>query len=365
MKSYKKILATLAALFLFTALRAEEKPRYLSNGLLDNLFVQAGAGVNGLIDNGYSTFGSPAVEAAFGKWWTPGLGVRIAYTGIQNKPAETYGWFSGDNPFGFHHAHVDVIWNVIPSIWGYKETRFFTVSPYCHGGAIIFNYDNKNHAEVAFGVGLFNQFRLTSFLSAYIDARVSYARSEGVKQTGSSIIPLTLTAGVEVNFGQHTHTFTKHEREVERVMVEVLKDCDHEARMKYLEDENARLAKMKELTPEQKEVIKEVYLEQGMVTYFVIDKWNLLQKEKYHLEDFLMYVPQNATLHIVGHADKETGSHNRNTKLALERSRVVKEALVELGFTGEIIVEAMSDTANPFAGRAPKNRCVTITIETK
>ena len=33
---------------------------------------------------------------------------------------------------------------------------------------------------------------------------------------------------------------------------------------------------------------------------------------------------------------------------------------VILGDTGDIVVEALGDTANPFNGRAPKNRCVTI-----
>lgn len=363
MKRY--ILTAAAALLTISLLNASaayagDKPRYLTNGAFDNLFVQAGAGVNGIIDNGFTDFSSFAVDAAFGKWWMPGLGVRIGYTGFRNKPAESYGWFSGNNPYGYHHGHVDVLWNFINTFWGYKEKRFYTLSPYVHGGAIVFSYDAKSHAEIAYGAGLFNQFRLTSALGLFLDARVSFTRSEGLKQTGTVLILPTATAGMLWNFGAKTYTFTPYEKQVEYVKVEVLKDCDHEAKIHALEEEIARKEKAKELTPQQKEVIVEKYLNQGMVTYFVIDKWGLSTKEKFHLEDFLKYVPDGATLTIVGHADEETGSHRRNTKLAQERVRVVREALIQLGFKGNIVVEALGDTANPFKGRAPKNRCVTI-----
>lgn len=331
-----------------------------TNGILDNLFFMAGAGVNGVVDNGSSNIGGLNIEAGIGKWWVPQLGVRIGYQGVSNKTVDTFGWFSGENAFGYHYAHVDVLWNLTNQILGYKASRIVNASIYGHGGCLVLTSDDTVIPEAAIGSGILASARITSWLDVIADIRATFAREEAFRGTGKVICFPSASVGLAVNFGKNTHTWKKSEKEIEVQTVTVLKDCDHNAQIKALEAERDSLLN---LPTKVKEVVRTKYLNEGMVTYFVIDKWDLLPRERFHLEDFLQYVPKDATLTIVGHADKETGSHKRNDKLANERVKVVERALRDLGFTGTILTDAKGDTANPFTGNSPKNRCVTVKVK--
>ena len=206
--------------------------------------------------------------------------------------------------------------------------------------------------------GLLLQFRLTSWLDANVDAMANLSREEAWRDAGKIICFPSLTVGLTANFGAKTHTFNRHEAETVTVTIPVLKDCDHEKKIAALEAERDSLLRRKPET-----VVKKEYVSTGMVTYFVIDKWELTQREKFHLQDLVNSIDANASLTIVGHADKETGSKARNRVLARERVKTVEAYLRSIGFAGQIISDHKGDTANPFAGTAPKNRCVTSTVK--
>ena len=55
---------------------------YLTNGLWDNWFVGAGAGLNFFYDEGETNTGF-ALDVNFGKWVTPSVGVRAGFNGLR------------------------------------------------------------------------------------------------------------------------------------------------------------------------------------------------------------------------------------------------------------------------------------------
>ena len=362
MKKFIAIIAAFAALSFNATAHDNDNKTYHTNGVLDNLFVSAGAGVNGILDNGSFTMSAPALDLAFGKWFTPSVGARIGYHGLSNKAVDTAnGWFAGENAFGFHYIHADFLWNFTNTIFGYRDSRFFGASAYYHAGMITTTYNEFMNHELGTGLGLILKFRITSWLDANIDAMANMSREEAWRDAGKVICFPSVTAGITANFGRKTNKFERHEDKVMNIIIPgPVRECDHDKKIAALEAERDSLLKL-----QPKTVIKKKYINNGMVTYFTIDKWDLSQREKFHLMDLVKNIPADAVLTIVGHADKETGSHARNVRLSNERVRVVENALRELGFAGEIKSDAKGDNANPFTGIAPKNRCVTISVSVK
>ncbi len=334
--------------------KGDGKPYHL-NGPFDNLFVSAGTGIHGVVDNGFANLGNVSLEAAAGKWFTPSLGLRLGVQGFTNKAADSYGWFSGDQRFGYSYIHADIMWNLLNTFCGYNYRRVVSVSPYVHAGGILTSFNGVSNAELGSGLGLYTSIRLSGSLDAYLDIRANMAKEEAFRGNGKVVLFPSATMGVAFNFGARTHTFHRHEMELKTV----IKMVEDDSRIKDLNAELAALRSAPRVDVAER-VVK--YLDEGMVTYFTIDTWTLTNREKYHLEDMLRYVPAGATLRITGHADEETGSHSRNDRLARERVKVVEAALRELGFRGRIVTDSKGDRENPFKGRAPKNRCVTIQV---
>ena len=361
----KLVIAAIAALVSFNAL-ADDNDRVgialADNGndrvqiarFQDNWFVQAGAGINSIIDNGFVGKDGFAVEGYIGKWFTPSAGFRLGYKGLNNKALDTSnGWFAGENRFGFHFAHIDFMGDVM-NTFKYNEKRLVSVIPMIQCGAILTVFEGNWKAELGAGTGVQVAFRVSSRIKATLEMTTIFAREEAYRQAGKLICFPSATAGIAVNIGKHG--FSKPAKEIVVETVEVLRDCDHEAKIAALVEEMERIkAAASVKTP------KVVNID-GFVTYFQLDKSVLLERERYHLMDLVNAIPESAVLTIVGHADKETGSKRRNATLSEQRVEVVRQALRELGFHGEIRCDAKGDTANPFNGPIPKNRCVTIAV---
>lgn len=364
----KKIFSFVAVFFAVTALtslnlyaakdsKPKEKAPFHLGKFQDNWMVSAGAGVNVILDNG--SFGVPqvAVTASFGKWLTPHWGLRAGYQGFSNQATDTAnGWFAGSDKFGFHYIHGDVLFNIL----GVNPKRIVSPFVYVHAGNITTVWNGVSNGELGAGLGLMLNVKIVGGLEASVDLRVTGAREETWRNAGTIILFPALTGGLTYNFGFGRNGkvgFDRHQKEVVTKTVEVASDCNHAAQLAALKAEvdslNALKAKVQTI---EKPVVE------GWVTYFLLDKSDLTEREKYHLMDFLSVLPQGATLTIVGHADKETGNPRHNAKLAERRVDTVYRALKELGFQGVVNTDAKGDTQNPFANPYPKNRCVTIQV---
>ena len=195
-----------------------DKFKVETNRFWSNWFISAGGGVNlyfGDHDK-QASFGqrlAPAVDVAIGKWFTPGIGVRFAYSGLSVKGATQDGTHStgdylGDDKgwtykqkFNFFNFHFDAMFNVSNLLFGYNPNRVYSLSPYVGLGVMKTN-DTPKATEIAGHFGLMNSFRLCDALDLNLDIRGTLVSDafdgENAGRGGEGI--LTATVGLTYKF---------------------------------------------------------------------------------------------------------------------------------------------------------------------
>ena len=327
---------------------------------------------------------TPNFEAYFGKWFTPGLGVRIgingykltgasAYTGHSNAHPQINRWlyrgFIKDwnpatgtgkvDPYAtkqvgypvyatemeYLHGHADVLFNVTQMVCGYNEDRFYSFIPYAGlGYAASLNRASTTGEyshEITASIGLLNRFRINRAWDINFDIRGAYV-GDHFDQEDVSISPkgepvatagrwgegiLSATLGVSYNFpkrGWDRSTITTI-----RVNDNVLTDL--RSRLSDLESQNSDLRRQleealtREVTPEN------VACGMPLLVTFPIDRWILSNKDRVNLGFLAEALKANPKLvyTVSGYADKGTGSIKRNIFLARKRAEVVYNCLVK------------------------------------
>ena len=388
------ILAAASFLFSFNANAQEDANRgadgevvrgpYVTNGAFDNTFISLGAGVNSVAEKkfGLGKIGI-ATDVAIGKWFSPTVGVRAGWHGINNTAK------SGElNKAPFHYIHGDLLWNISNAIDGYKETRFWNFIPYASTGLSMIKHHGlkKFDQEFAAGVGLLNSLRLGERVNLNLDLGIIAARAEAYKMNGfvgRYVGFPTATLGLQFNLGR---TGFDRLSSVMPVIVPVpFTEAQYNAlkdKVAALERENAQLKNKiadleNQLAPFKNLVDGQTYLFQnGRFTaveakvaspatiYFDLGSAKVSEREKAHLEFFANSAVDNTTkLLLTGSADKQTGTANGNQKLSEKRVDAVKALLEKLGANGSNIeTVANGDTKNVFDTPA-KNRCVVIEVK--
>jgi len=401
MKSLKfiGILAAASLLFSFNAFAQEDANRdadgnvvrgpYVTNGTFDNTFIQLGAGVNSFLEKGYGLGKMGiATDLNFGKWFSPSLGMRLGWHGLQNSSK------SGKvTKAGMHYFHGDFLWNISNSIGGYKETRFWSFIPYASMGVLFMGQNNGKmfdlkHAdqEYAAGVGLLNSLRLGERVNLNIDLGLITARGAAYNMNGFIKryvgIP-TATLGLQFNLGRTGFDrlasvmpvivpmpFTEAEYNALKDKVAALEKENAALKDKIANLEN-QLAPFKNLVDGQTYLFKngrftavEAKVASPATVYFDLGSSKLTEREKAHLEFFANNVVEDGTkLLLTGSADKQTGTAKGNQKLSEQRVETVKALLGKMGAnTANIETVAKGDTDNVFDTPA-KNRCVIIEVK--
>ncbi len=321
---------------------------YETNRGADNWFIGLGAGAN-TFGNRYSDFGfgGIAVDGFVGKWFTPSVGARIGYKGLQNNlnlngGESTSESLNVDDNFYQHYIHSDFMWNISNALGGYKETRFWDLIPYAHAGILFFSQGDYNMGqELGYGFGLLNDFRLGKHVDLYLDASFAAVadRDFAIVDDGAHALLPSLTAGIIFNLGKSN--FDRHSS-VTPVVVPVPFTVDQynalKDRVAALEKENAALKdeieRLKNQAPDTVYVQNDA-VESGCYTFFDLGSATLSDREKMHLDFYADAVAarlgDDQTLTVTGSADKGTGSAATNQKLAEKRANVVKAYLVKKG----------------------------------
>ena len=388
------ILAAASFLFSFNAFAQEDNNRdengavvrgpYVTNGAFDNMFINLGAGVNSVLEKSYGLgkFGL-ATEVDLGKWFSPTVGIRAGWHGIQNTSK------SGElNKAPFHYIHGDFLWNLSNAIGGYKETRVWNFIPYASAGLSLIKHHGLKmmDQELAAGVGLLNSFRLGDRVNLNLDLSVIGARAQAYDMKGfigRYVGFPSATLGLQFNLGR---TGFDRLSSVMPVIVPVpFTEAQYNAlkdKVAALEKENAQLKNKiadleNQLAPFKNLVDGQTYLFQNgrftaveakvaspATVYFDLGSAKVSDREKAHLEFFANSVVDNATkLLLTGSADKQTGTAKGNQKLSEQRVDAVKALLGKLGAnTDNIETIAKGDTDNKFDTPA-KNRCVVIEVK--
>ena len=331
---------------------------YLTNGLWDNWFVGAGAGMNFFYDNSEWQSGF-ALDVNVGKWVTPSVGFRAGFNGLK-------GGFGGNN-FGYFHG--DAMWNISNAIGGYKESRFWDFVPYAHAGLMV-----DNGKELAVGAGLLNVLRLSKRLDLTLDVRGTVFRNQGPAGY------ITTALGLAVNLGKTDWTrASEYHNPADQDKISAAEAAAaaltaanaalaaDKAKLQKendaLEAENAKLADALKKAAENASGLKNV----GPASFFFeIGKTELSAKELKHLDFYLANVLPNvkdgkATV-VTGTADSNTGYAKRNEYLSKKRAEYMINLLKEKGIATENIVvkNAVVKVAN---GQAAFDRAVVVSFE--
>ena len=362
---------------------------YETNSFGDNWFIGAGGGINVFLNKDYDVKIGPSVDAGFGKWFTPAIGMRIGYQGINAQAWSNTANVLGNTldtdknqylqKFGYMYIHGDFLWNASDGIGGYKETRFWDLVPYVHAGyfrSYGMNKVNFYDNEFAMGAGLLHQLRLTDRLDIIIDMRATVVNGRVIDHSGVSIIP-SVTAGLAVDLGWPNFVRTStvlaavEVANLEQVAVLEAAAAALEIANASLENQNKQLQKAnKKMTQEIAQIQKEpMLIETDVFTsmtpasiYFNIGETTLDEKEMQHFDFIAQNIiakadkETNILITVMGTADGNTGTMRRNQHLSEARGKYIFDLLTtKYGIAPERLIvnsEVVKKAAKPELSRA-------------
>lgn len=333
---------------------------YETNRFGDNWFIGAGGGINIFWNEGYDVKISPSIDANFGKWFTPAIGMRVGYQGFKSQAWSPEAGVLGNTldtskdkylqKFGYMYIHGDFLWNASDAIGGYKETRFWDLVPYLHAGYFR-SYGLKNvdfaDNEFAAGAGLLHLLRLSDRLDLIIDMRATVVNGRVIGNEDVAVLP-TVTAGLAVDLGWPNFIRTStvigalEVANLEKTAILEGAVAALEIANASLEDQNSKLSKANKKLSQENAQLKDMpqvefadFFEDMTPAeiYFNIGETTLSEKEMAHLDfvakNLIAKADQETDILItvMGSADGNTGSMRRNQHLSEARGKYVFDIL--------------------------------------
>ena len=362
---------------------------YETNRFGDNWFIGAGGGINIFINEGYDIKVAPSLDINLGKWFTPSVGMRIGYQGLNSQV-----WFDNASTlgpkldtdkgqylqkFGYMYIHGDFLWNMSNALSGYKETRFWDFVPYLHAGFYrAYGTDDISYSnnELAAGAGLLHNLRLTERLDLIVDMRATFVNGRVHEASGVAIIP-SVTMGLAVDLGWPGFVRTSsvlgavEAANAEKAAILETAIVALEAANLTLEEENMNLLKANNDMQKKIEGLKNVndadmkkFFDDmgGMTLYFDIGKAVLGEKEMKHLDFYAKNIISEAAdesgiyITVMGSADSNTGTQARNKHLSEARGKYIYDILTgKYGISPDRLTvksEVVKATSDPALSRA-------------
>lgn len=330
-----------------TVTESENKFKTETNRFFDNWFISVGGGAQVYFGDNDSKadFGkriAPTLDIAVGKWFTPGLGLRLEYSGLQAKglgtmnAAYTEGAMNKKGLYkqkwNMMHLHGDVMFNLTDMFCGHRENRVYSAIPYL-GMGWMHSYDKPRTNEIAATVGFINRFRLSSALDLNLEARGTLVNGRFDGETGGKEKEglAAVTVGLTYKFKQ---------RGFQKATVRTISTGISESDMQQLRDRLNDMQREKQMLADELEAARnkkaETIVSKEMaiaprIILFPLGKSTLSKQERVNLGYFAKLIkegPADKVYTIVGYADNKTGSAAVNERLSKERAETVRDALV-------------------------------------
>lgn len=312
-----------------------------TNSFWSNWFVSLGGGVQVMTaDRGENGVGlsetlSPNFAVSLGKWWTPGLGLRL------HSHLPFYKNELGDQ----HNAYAlygEAMFNLTNMFCGYKQDRLYNAIPYVGFGRLW--GDAKGWSP--WTLGYLSTFRLTNswsidldiFLKQYNVAALTTARNW---QAGA-------TLGLSWHIGGRGFDASPDMAAITAMHAAQLASLNEALAAEQNENKNLK----EQLAKKPKEVIKEKIVKEVLAApqsvFFAFNSAKIAsKKEIINLESLANMAKNNgAKLKVTGYADSATGSAAYNQQLSERRAKAVAKELVKMGVAEEnIVVEGKGGVA--------------------
>lgn len=339
-----------------------DKYKVETNHFWDNWFVSAAGGAQIFFGDHdrFASFGdrlAPNLDIAVGKWFTPGIGVRLMYSGLQIKGATKLegnmggydvahgtgkpldgekgqrggGYELQHQKFRMANYHADVLFNLSNLLFGYRETRLYNLSAYA-GVGYARCFDAPGAKEVSMNIGFLNTFRLCDALLLNVDVRGMMVQDRfdgevGYGQKRNSDAEGLLSASIGL-----TYRFKQRGWNRSRTIVRYDNDALNEmrARLDASTRENQRLREA--LANKDKQTAQTIVrkIAAANLVTFKINKSDLSNEARANLGMLAEVIKQgdsNAVYTITGYADKGTGTEEINQRLSQERAQAVYDCL--------------------------------------
>lgn len=369
----KKILIALAFVGLGTAANAQttqiETPsKYCvaTNSFWSNWYVQVGAdmtlsapyGAKKLSDNVFHQGKSFGVDLAVGKWFTPGLGLRLKAqweNGIldQHACACHPSWTANFDGVGegsdFGAIYGDVQFNLSNLFCGYNESRVWNFIVYPRAG--FTRVFDANAYTPVLGGGIENTWKLGKVVGLYLDVAYNvttqhWGRYLQVRDNDNAMCNTYVTAELGLQFNLGDNTWQKavtldaynalaaaSEEALAKLRAELDKERAENARLR------AELAKQPKPAAAQPAKVEKVVAAAATSVFFDLNSTTInSKKDLINLEAVAAVAKETgAKVVVTGSADSQTGSSAWNQKLSEGRANAAKDELVRLGVNADNI----------------------------
>ena len=364
----------------YEVIQVQDKYQVITNPFWSNWFFSIGGGAEATFGDNDSagSFGkriSPTLNVSVGKWFTPGLGLRLQYSGLQAR-GFTYdagadyvkgtqmkdGYYK--QRFDYMNLHADVMFNLNALFGGYNPDRVYEIIPYI-GAGWAHAYSRPHTNTATFNAGIINRFRLSSAVDLNLELSATglegkFDGERGGKRDYDGILGATL--GVTYYFP--TRGF---QRPVPQIISEIelsqMRDQMNAmaAANMQLQQQLANAKQPVEVEETEEVVITDTNIAPRTV-FFKIGSDKLSPQEEMNLSYLASKIKEfpNTTYTINGYADSATGTPAFNQKLSLERAQVVKDLLVKkYGISADRLKVAAGGGVDKF-GQPILNRVVLV-----
>lgn len=330
-------------------------------------FVQPSLGVSySMGDNKIGDLISPAGQLSVGKNFSEGFAARLSVSGWRGR-----GGYGENQPgYGFYYgaATVDGLFNLnkIFSSKNANEKKFNT--SLVAGLGYNSTFGNRKDGGLMGRVGLQGKYNLNNAFALNVEALYNATGDKWNGQDDHSfdsyvniMVGLTMRFGKGISWGCPDCDVVYYENYYDEEYVDGLNNKINDLRAE-LEKEKAKEPKTIVVPAETKAA------RDHMIAYvhFGLNKTNVEEQEMVSIHEIGQYLQKNpeATVSLIGYADKQTGNTEINAKLAEERAANVAEILQnKFGIAKErMSVSSKGDTEQIFSENA-KNRVVKLYTE--
>ena len=334
----------------YEIIQVQDKYQVITNPFWSNWFFSIGGGAEATFGDNDSagSFGkriSPTLNISVGKWFTPGLGLRLQYSGLQArgftydkgadyvKGAELKDGYYKQR-FDYMNLHGDVMFNLNALFGGYNQHRVYEIIPYV-GAGFTHNYSKPHREALSVNAGIINKFRISNAVDINLELNAMAAEDKFDGEVGGDHGydgVLSATVGLTYRFPA---------RGFRRPMPQLISQIELAAMQDKLAMMGAQNAELKNaLVQAENQPVAEVTETQVIVpdpdiaprtVFFQIGSAELSPREIMNLSYLAEQMKQfpNATYTVNGYADSATGTPAFNKELSLKRAQAVKNALVK------------------------------------
>ena len=334
----------------YEVIQVQDKYQVITNPFWSNWFFSIGGGAEATFGDNDSagSFGkriSPTLNVSVGKWFTPGLGLRLQYSGLQAR-GFTYdagadyvkgtqlkdGYYK--QRFDYMNLHGDVMFNLNALFGGYNQHRVYEIIPYV-GAGFTHNYSKPHREALSVNAGIINKFRISNAIDINLELSAMGVEDKFDGEVGGDHGydgVLSATVGFTYRFPA---------RGFRRPMPQLISQIELAAMQDKLAAMGAQNAQLKNaLIQAQNQPVAEVTETEVIVpdpdiaprtVFFTIGSAELSPREIMNLSYLAEQMKQfpNATYTVNGYADSATGTPAFNKELSLKRAQAVKDALVK------------------------------------